>query len=333
MKDMKSPFTGSDVILCYEESELTFRKEKFQYVHLSYECNDTKERFTTTELDEVNIGQVYNQYRVKYGIPFPEEIRSMRQRYGLSASKMSQILGFGDNQYRLYENGDMPSEANGKILMSIMEQHVFEAFVRNAQNQFEEEEYEKIIGKIKIGQPDKDDEFAQNYVFNGNKKSIYNGYATQSIGKLKNILLFYIERFGGVFFTMMNKLLFYTDFYHYKMYGKGMSGLSYKAIAYGPVPVRWDRIYSFYNDIHQDIVHFESGVEGTKLTSEMSPDMADFSEKEVQVLDTVYQRFKSNNSVQISETSHGEEAWLKYVDSGQMISFNMAFDLRALDNL
>jgi len=330
---MKSPFTGGNVTLCHEMSELTFRKEKFQYVHLFYECDDTKERFTTTELDEVNIGQVYNQYRAKYGIPFPEEIRCMRQQYGLSASKMSQILGFGDNQYRLYENGDMPSEANGKILMSIMEQHVFESFVKNARNQFEEEEYEKIISKIKSKQQDQENEFAKGYVFNGSRKHIYNGYATQSIGKLKNILLYYIEKFNGVFFTMMNKLLFYTDFYHYKMYGKGMTGLAYKAIQHGPVPVRWDRIYSFYNDIYQDIVHFESGVEGTRLVSSISPDMAEFSERELQVLESIYQRFRMNTSAQISAKSHEEEAWLKYVGSGQMISFNMAFDLKALENL
>ena len=136
---MQSPFTGGHATLRHELSELTFRKEKFQYVHQFYECDETKERFTTTALDEVNVGQVYNQYRAKYGIPFPDEIKRIRQRYGLPASKMSQILGFGDNQYRLYENGDMPSEANGKILMSIQNPHIFESFVTNARNQFEED--------------------------------------------------------------------------------------------------------------------------------------------------------------------------------------------------
>ena len=146
---MQSPFTGGHATLRHELSELTFRKEKFQYVHQFYECDETKERFTTTALDEVNVGQVYNQYRAKYGIPFPDEIKRIRQRYGLPASKMSQILGFGDNQYRLYENGDMPSEANGKILMSIQNPHIFESFVLNAKNQFEEDEYIKILDKVK----------------------------------------------------------------------------------------------------------------------------------------------------------------------------------------
>lgn len=108
---MRSPFTGGNATLKHEVSELTYRKETFKYVHLYYECDETKERFTTTELDEVNIGQIYNQYRAKYGIPFPDEIASLRKQYGLPAIKMSRILGFGDNQFRLYENSDMHSEA------------------------------------------------------------------------------------------------------------------------------------------------------------------------------------------------------------------------------
>ena len=156
---MQSPFTGGHATLRHELSELTFRKEKFQYVHQFYECDETKERFTTTALDEVNVGQVYNQYRAKYGIPFPDEIKRIRQRYGLPASKMSQILGFGDNQYRLYENGDMPSEANGKILMSIQNPHIFESFVTNARNQFEEDEFAKILNKVKSVKTDANDAF------------------------------------------------------------------------------------------------------------------------------------------------------------------------------
>ena len=115
---MTSPFTGGVATLHSEPSSLVFRKETFYFIHQFYECQDTHERFTTTEIDEANMAQVYNQYRAKYGIPFPEEIKRIRQHYALSATKMSEILGFGENQYRLYENGDMPSEANGKVLMS-----------------------------------------------------------------------------------------------------------------------------------------------------------------------------------------------------------------------
>lgn len=109
-----------------------------------------------------------------------------------------------------------------------------------------------------------------------------------------------------------------------------MSGLAYKAIQRGPVPIRWDRIYSFYDDIQQDIVHFDSGAEGTMLTSTLSPDLTEFTEDELNILETIYHHFKSENSTKISDISHTEDAWQKYVDNGQMINFNMAFSLKAI---
>lgn len=52
----------------HEVSEITYRNEPFKYVHFFYECDDTKEHFTTTELDEINMEQVYMQYQTKHGM-------------------------------------------------------------------------------------------------------------------------------------------------------------------------------------------------------------------------------------------------------------------------
>ena len=327
---IKSPFSGGDAKLCYEPAELTFRKEQFCYVHQFYECQDTHERFTTTEIDEANLSQVYNQYRAKYGIPFPEEIKRIRQHYALSATKMSEILGFGENQYRLYENGDMPSEANGKVLMSIMNPEIFRIFVDNARGQFSDEEFAKLQEKAESWKTEKYSPEVIDYVFGKGRRDINNGYTALSIPKLKNILLYFIEKGHGVFVTKMNKLLFYTDFISYRECGKGMTGLKYKAIQFGPVPVRWDRIYSFYDEIHQEIVQLSNDREGTMLVSKLSPVMADFNDEELEILSTVHQRFEKESPTQISDTSHKEEAWNKYFNTDLPISFEMAFTLKAL---
>ncbi len=81
---------------------MDFRKETFQIQFQYYLCKDTGEQFTDDELDEVNTNQVYNQYRAKYGIPFPDEIKAIREQYGLPANKMAEILGLGVNVYRNY---------------------------------------------------------------------------------------------------------------------------------------------------------------------------------------------------------------------------------------
>ncbi|MBR6189925.1 MAG: DUF4065 domain-containing protein [Prevotella sp.] len=325
-----SPFTGRGASLMHEPATLVFRKETFPYIHQYYECDVTHERFTTEEIDEANLAQVYNQYRAKYGIPFPEEIKRIRQHYGLSATKMSEILGFGENQYRLYENGDMPSEANGKVLMLIMNPEIFRVFVVNARGQFSEEEFQKIMSKVSVRVHSDFDIFATHYLFSTTRRSISNGYANQSISKLKNVLLYFIEKSHGIFFTKMNKLLFYTDFLTYKTLGRGMTGLCYRAIDFGPVPEHWDRIYSFFDEIQQEIVHFSSGKEGTRLTSTLSPDMSEFSEQERNLLDTVYHHFRAMSSTQISETSHKEEAWKKNVGTAGLIDYHLAFGLKAI---
>ena len=102
---MTSPFTGGEVRLCEEPRSMTYRKEQYNYIHRHYQCVDTGMYFTDTELDTANLEQVHAQYRDKYGIPSPSEIAQTRKKYGLSASKISLVLGLGVNQYRLYEAG------------------------------------------------------------------------------------------------------------------------------------------------------------------------------------------------------------------------------------
>jgi hypothetical protein len=65
---MKSPITGKEMQLKFESRKLTFRKEEFTIKYHYYLCEDTKEQFTTTEIDELNITQLYNQYRKKYNL-------------------------------------------------------------------------------------------------------------------------------------------------------------------------------------------------------------------------------------------------------------------------
>lgn len=325
---MKSPFTGGDAFLRQESSELIFRKEKFRYVRLFYECADTGEQFTTTDIDEVNLSQVYNQYRVKYGIPFPDEIKQVRQMYGLSATKMSEILGFGENQYRLYENGDMPSEANGKILSSIKEPAVFLAFVENARNQFKDSDFDKMQEKIRRAVENRRLETAEPFIFGGCERGAGNGYAVQSCAKLKNVILYFLDRCGRTFVTKMNKLLFYTDFLSYKTCGRAMTGLAYKAIKHGPVPVRWDRVYSMTDDICQEEVCFPSGNFGIRLYSVLPPDESSFTEHECRVLEAVVSAFKDMSAADISQISNEEDAWKHYIESNDVIDFSEAFALK-----
>src|SRR5258708_7394258 len=113
---MNSPTTGKPMGLVREIRTLEFRKEKFEIMYHYFTCSDSGEEFVDEAIGNLNLGQVYNAYRVRHKLPFQEEIRNVRSRYDLPATTMSQILGFGVNQYGLYEKADIPSETNARII-------------------------------------------------------------------------------------------------------------------------------------------------------------------------------------------------------------------------
>ena len=323
---MRSPFTGGEAVLLTETRKAVFRKEEYEYTYICYKCVDTEETFTTTQMDVVNTAQIYNGYRNRHGIPFPDEIKDIRSRYELSASKMSKILGFGDNQYRLYENGEMPSLANGRVLKAIQSPRTFETFVDAAKGVLSDEEHLKLKKRLEEYEEKAFmDGLFCNLIYGDGARNKYNGYAMLSISRLKNVVLFFIEKFNGVFVTQMNKLLFYADFLSYRESGQAMTGLTFKAIQYGPVPNRWDKVYALLDDIYQIEVEGKNGNIGNKLVSDISCDLSSFTNEQMEVLEKVYTTFKNDSSVSISQKSHDELAWIDNNELHSFIDFKYAF--------
>lgn len=300
-----------------EERTATFRKEEFTYIHTGI-VDEDGEMWTTTELDEANLFQVYNQYRAKHGIPFPDEIAGLRRRYGISAAKMSQILGFGINQYRMYEDGEVPSISNARTIIAAREKAVFLSFVEASKSDMTESEYNRIRKKAE----DADGDFAMT-----NRPSVYNGYRSLSMDKIAAVGHLLISKIGPVFVTKMNKLMFYADFIHYKRHGYGITGLSYRALQYGPVPESWGMVYGTMSGIAMEEFVYPSGQSGIQLEIHSEVDYSALDEAEISTVESVCKFFADMNAGEISEASHKEKAWIANRQTRSEISYQDAFAL------
>ena len=329
MNALNSPITRKPLKAIYRPDTVTYRGEEYPCVVTLFQDEEGGEPFTTTESDSVWFNQVTNQYRAKYGIPYTDEIIALREKYGLSATKMSAILGFGVNQYRLYEMGEVPSESNGKLIRSAMNPHAFKDLVNNSRHQLTDREYAKITARVEevIKQIPAwyEERGAVGRIFR-TRRGIENGFAPQSMVRLKNLLLYVIEQMGEVFQTKMNKVLFYIDFLSYRESGMAISGLAYNAIEFGPVPQRWDRVYSAFDEIVPEsrLVHDQ---ESTALTASAEADMSCFTEQERAIIEAVCAKMKGLSAHDISELSHNEPAWQKHLQKEGTIPFEEAFSL------
>ena len=141
--DKKSPLTGGALELCTEQDSLEYRGETITYIKSFYRCVDTGFEFEDAELENANLKIIYDTYRRRHGIPLAEELIQMRKRYGLPASAMSIILGLGENQYSLYEDGAVPAVSLGNLLALAMEPKNMESLLRSAKTRFTEKQYSK----------------------------------------------------------------------------------------------------------------------------------------------------------------------------------------------
>ena len=203
--DIKSPFTGGKVKEISTVEQHEFRNEQYSVHVRYYVCEDTGERFTTTEQDELLFNELYSQYRVNHGIPFPEEIKSIRLHYGLNYQQITKILGFGINQYAQYEKGQIPSESNGKMLSAIMNRQFMIHLLKDSRAEFDENEYSKVLQSILASEAMPENEALKRLIYRDIRRSIYNGFGQLNVEKVSEMVKFFISKEGGLFPTKLNK--------------------------------------------------------------------------------------------------------------------------------
>lgn len=334
---MESPFADADASLAKEPRFFEFRKESFEILYHYYVCNETGEQFTTAEIDVLNQNQVHNKYREKFGVPFVDEIREIREKYELSAAKMSEVLGLGANVYRNYEAGEMPSVATGRLIRLAGDPKEFCQLLEMSKNALETHEYERVKRKVDHakGGWGAVQEMQMNWLFGTKFPNLMNGYRVPSLKRIGNMVRYFACQLGP-YTTVLNKLMFYADFGHFKKYGQSISGLQYKAIQLGPVPEKYRTVYDqLLNAGYADVQEVDFG----EFTGEkfIAPAMNEsqreeleevFSEIELETLKGVADRFMGKSRKEVVEISHQEEAWRDNVDAFGRINFEYSFDLK-----
>jgi uncharacterized phage-associated protein len=325
---MNSPITGKPMTAHYEKRVLSFRKEDFDIYFHYWLCADSGEKFEDERFAELNIHQVYNQYRAKHNIPTTDEIRRIREIYDVPANKMSAILGFGTNQYRQYETGEMPSISNGRLIMQAADPADFIKMVKSSKSEIGEEYAQELAQRVskKI-----ETQINEEIIDYSEPISAYTGYRRPSLQRLLNMVIFFSERVQP-FKVKLNKLLFYADFYHFKRYGTSISGSKYRAINYGIVPKNFQEDFAkgiFYGILELNTVPmFDYNAE--RYSGKMPFQKEFFQTSEIEAMQKVAEAFADKNNEQMIQINHQEQAWIDCVAEKSLVAYSYAFDLKGI---
>lgn len=314
-----------------EKRTLPFRKEDFEVVYQFYICEDSGEHFEDDRLMDLNLNQVYDQYRVKHNIPFPEEIRNIRKQYGLSGTKMSLVLGFGVNQYREYEKGDIPSLSNARLIQLVADPEEFIKLVRLT-DQLDEREKERCTANAKLLLLRDEAKMVdiEQHLWGSLRADAFTGFRRPDLQRFFEVLQIFAQK-ATPWKVKMNKLLFYADFLHFKKHGHSITGARYVAIQMGPVPDNFDGLFNearLQKYIQIKYHTFDSGNVGEQfLPGEKKADDL-LKAEELATLEQVFQAFVKADTAQMINITHQEKGWIDNEKENHLIDYRYGFDLK-----
>jgi putative zinc finger/helix-turn-helix YgiT family protein len=302
-------------------------------------CDQCGQTIENEALDASTLAQAFQAYRQRHNIPDPDQIRDLRERYGLSQRAFTRLLGWGDMTIHRYESGALPDSVHSDVLTMLRDDVQMSRYIHIHEDRLTPLDRRRVEDAINARRRE---------VSEVSLRRVLEGAVSQYAPIERGNTVFELDRFANmvVFFTTplwerlnfvptetkLNKLLFYADFLAYKRTSRSLSGSAYQRHYHGPVPVKYK---SLLEELEQDdFVESEEVVfttdegpqTGIVYRARVSFDGTMFDEREIAVLTDVRDRFANFTAKQLRNKSHEEAAW-KETNHKQLISYSFAVRL------
>ena len=293
-------------------------------------CAECGEELYCEEFDNATLIDAYNEYRRRHKLLLPEEIKKIREQYGLSQRSFAKLLNWGDKTICRYENGSIQDKAHNSLLLFLREPENMRAYLTDNEIVLDERQKLKLLDTVERLEKDTEFRVGSRFfdLFFSRIPCEENGFKGFDYEKICAMVLFFSQKSPELLKTKLMKLLNYSDMIYYKENGISMSGLKYAHLPYGPVPDNFDMILGKMAADH--IAHievlYEGGYEKHQVIPECDIPEGILSGAEIDVLNRIYEKFKNFGSVEISDYSHNETGY-KATKTGEIISYSYAMDI------
>jgi len=319
------------------DTKVITKKEKYKVCGEDVEveaqvlvCIECGEEFYCEELDNATLMNAYNEYRRRHKLLFPEDIKKIREQYGLSQRSFAKLLNWGDKTICRYENGSIQDKAHNSLLLFLREPVNMMTYLTENDIVIEQRKKDKLLATVNKLEQDRDYRINSHFfdVFFSRIPCEENGYKSFDYEKLCAMVLFYANKKNELLKTKLMKLLNYSDMLYYKENGTSISGMKYANLPYGPVPDHFELILEMMEEDH--IIHVDVFCDGSyekcKIVAERKVPKGVLSDTEMKVLKRIYEKFKDFGAAEISEYSHKEIGY-KTMKPGEYISYAYAKDI------
>lgn len=273
-----------------------------------------------------------------------DKMRGIRDQYKLGIRPFSKLIGLGTATVSRLESRGLPNNKQAQIYLDLDQNphRIFAYFDANkgTLSPRELKSTELLLDSWKKSNEaeaiDEMEEFYQTpiqseqvieSIYQPNNYSEFNGYKKFELNKFVQMVLFFSR--NGVNITKLMKLMWYSDFVHYKKQTVSISGATYARLQYGPVPQDHELVLSHLQRMGQIVIEEQINDEGWILKTVKSTHsfrIEKFSEIEFAVIREIEEKFAGFGSRKISDYSHLEKGWIE-TPPNHLIDYAYAIDL------
>ncbi|MBN2272092.1 MAG: DUF4065 domain-containing protein [Sedimentisphaerales bacterium] len=298
-------------------------------------CETCGQNIGSDTNDQEILEAVYAEYRHQEDLLTPEKIRGIRKRYQLSQKSLAVLLGMSEASINRYERGGVQDKAHDAAIRACENPQFIRDLLQRKKgilSAWQLQRAESALAGQAGSVEQRIEQFRQidrTYMPTG--ISINTGFRRFDDKRFAAVVIWFCGRLGGVYTTVINKLLFYADFLSFKSRTVSLTGAAYRRIELGPVLADYGRLLSWMESedlLSSEEVSFPKGFTGTRYhpgSSAKSVDV-DFSAQELKILEFVANELGNHTAKAISNRSHKEPAYLQTPDK-QLISYQGAENL------
>ena len=312
-------------LCCMEEHEVEyvrlkektlFKGQEIEYDVIYEYCEVADEYISSDTMISVNDISLKDAYRKKNGLLTSEEIENIRQKYGISQSDLAILLGWGEKTITRYESHQVQDNAHDTILRKIDEDpEWYISLLKKVKGKLSSSAYAKYFDAAKNLYESKHDDYLRRtiqaeYVKYENIDECCGNIAL-NLDKVVEAICYFANsiKVKSLYKVKLMKMLWYADALTYKRYGHSMTGMVYKALPMGAVPLQHGLIIDLKGVAYEEVEFGETS--GYHFISMPNHQYSHLSDEDKNVLDKIIEVFGAATKSEIVESMHKEQAYIE----------------------
>lgn len=254
----------------------TIKGETYTYLGKVAYCIDCNSEIYVEEINDYNLKALYDKYREKQGIIPLNVILKISEKYAIGKRPLSLLLGWGEQTFSRYCDGDVPTKQYSEILQKIYDEPKY---------------YEQILEENKKN-------LKTEASYKKSKKAVdaLLGSEKHESAKIDLAIEYLLNQCEDITPLALQKALYYIQGFYYAFYKTFLFPEECQAWVHGPV---YRDIYFRYRDYKFDPIDCNDEIDDTILSS---------SEKAI--FESVAKNICCYSGKVLEKFTHSEAPWL-----------------------